>query len=289
MHPPMPKPATPDQVAIVIPARMASTRLPGKPLKEFRGKPLLQWAVEAAQGAKRARFLLVASDSREIADWCEAREPETEWLVDETSKITTGTDRVADAIYAAQTEWLVDETSKIATGTDRVADAIYAAQDIDPILIDPSEEFNLADLKIVINLQCDEPEITAADLDRMIGFMQNHRAHQVVTFRCPWLEDTDATERRMGVKVIVDSNHNAIYFSRAEIPGDPHVGVYGFRMAALRQFALLPQSRLEICEDLEQLRLIEHGTPIHVLDLDRHVRSVNTPEDLGQRPLLPTP
>jgi len=263
MHPPMPKPATPDQVAIVIPARMASTRLPGKPLKEFRGKPLLQWAVEAAQGAKRARFLLVASDSREIADWCEAREPETEWLVDETSKITTG--------------------------TDRVADAIYAAQDIDPILIDPSEEFNLADLKIVINLQCDEPEITAADLDRMIGFMQNHRAHQVVTFRCPWLEDTDATERRMGVKVIVDSNHNAIYFSRAEIPGDPHVGVYGFRMAALRQFALLPQSRLEICEDLEQLRLIEHGTPIHVLDLDRHVRSVNTPEDLGQRPLLPTP
>jgi len=276
----MAKQSDPNQVAIVIPARMASSRLPNKPLEKFLGKPLLQWAIEATQGAKKAGFVVVATDSHIIGDWCQSHYPEVELVIDEYR----------------------DKYRKIATGSDRVADALLYLRDIDPILIDPSEQFGVTDLKIVINLQCDEPDITGEDLDRMIEFMQSHRTQQVVTFRCPiascpgantvdlftdrlefvdWYHSVDGWKDTSDiVKVVVDRNHDAIYFSRGEIPGDQHVGVYGFRIAALEQFARLPRSRLEICEDLEQLRLIERGTPIHVLDLDRHVRSVNIPADL---------
>lgn len=251
---------TPEEVAIVIPARMESTRLPGKPLRMVRGKSMVLWAWEAAKASKRAGFAAIVTDSLEIADWCSGDIP---MMADYRGSHPTGSDRIAAAMGFRD-------------GDD---DTYVAFSGVWPGFVDHA--------KIIVNLQCDEPDITGADLDRLIEELIDHSLVQVATYRCRRDADMHGTEgwdqpiaETHVVKVVCDHNDNALYFSRAGIPGDIHVGVYAFRRKILESFARYPQGDLEKAEDLEQLRLLENGIPIRVLDLGRSVRSVNTEADL---------
>jgi 3-deoxy-manno-octulosonate cytidylyltransferase (CMP-KDO synthetase) len=158
------------------------------------------------------------------------------------------------------------------TGTDRVAEAARV------LLPRPG---------IVVNLQGDEPLIDPLAVETLVAAMQ-HGDVEMATLARPL--DPGEWERPEVVKVVTDRNGDALYFSRASIPwsrgdGAPsqaraHVGMYGFTAAFLERFATLPRGRLEREEALEQLRVLEHGLKIRVVDTSYRGFGVDTPHDL---------
>jgi len=229
-----------EEIGILIPARMDSSRFPGKPLAQLWGKPLLWWICQIAHSCTRAGLCAVVTPDAEIAAWCSEN-------------------RVGCHL----------DPGKYPTGSDRLA----------AVLGDPGA--NLGHLKIVVDLQCDEPELTGQDLDRLITVLAEHRNVPVVTFagtlRSDYLLDPNC------VKVLLDRRDDAIYFTRAGVVGPVfhHIGVYGYRRRILESFGRYPRGHLEKAENLEQLRLLEEGVPVRVLTIPRSLRGVNTPEDLA--------
>jgi len=250
--------------AIVIPARYASTRYPGKPLVPLKGaggqaKTLIQRSWEAARAVPGGARVIVATDD----------------------------DRIADAARAFGAEVaMTPESSR--NGTERCAAALDAIGDAD----------------LIVNLQGDAlltpPAFVAALLDAMAG----DPTIQVAT---PALRATPGIHRRLlvdqregrvgGTTVAIGANGDALYFSKAVIPhiapaavGDPtlpvflHVGVYAYRRAALQAYADLPPTRLELLEGLEQLRFLEHGRPVRVVEVAApgyDIWELNNPEDVA--------
>jgi len=230
--------------ATVIPVRYESSRFPGKALALCRGQPLLQWAWRTAKESERTDWAGVVTDSLEVTSWC--RENGVR-CVHMPERHPTGSDRTAALIARARDEqW--------------------------PIL---------GKAEIVVNLQCDEPDLTGEDLDRLIEtmYLYNH-PHQRVSTCCCALSEDDRNDFN-AVKVVCDSSGDALYFSRAALLGASlHVGVYAYSANVLGAFACRPQGALEQAENLEQLRLLEEGFMVYVLPLSRSVRSINTPDDL---------
>ena len=161
--------------------------------------------------------------------------------------------------------------SRHESGTDRVAEAARGL---------PHEQ--------IVNVQGDEPGIDPALIDRLARTLEEDRKADWVTAARP-CRGSAALEAPSVVKVVTDREGYALYFSRSVIPhargrGMParalaHVGIYGFRREALLRFASLPPSPLERTERLEQLRALEHGMRIRVLETRRASRSIDTPED----------
>lgn len=233
----------PSRIAIAIPARMESKRLPGKPLVEVGGKPLLQWAWEAASACGEANLKFVVTDSQEIEKYC--LDQEISYYFSRRSH-DTGTDRIAEAIFQRKQDYT-----------------------------------QYAKLTHVINLQCDEPDITGEDLDRMARELQLRHESRVATFSAP-LQPGGLNDRN-AVKVVVDYAGHAIYFSRWPLAaGILHIGVYGMSVSVLRKFSLAQQPPLEVCEQLEQMRFLYNRNPIYAMHLSRPIRSINTPEDVKQ-------
>lgn len=169
--------------------------------------------------------------------------------------------------------WYADASA--ATGSDRLAAAIN----------DPDAGFG--NLEIVLDLQCDEPDLQPQEIARLVGYLAEHRGAVVATYSAPWgrLSRWPEWESPDEVKVVVDRHDRAVYFSRQRI-GTPqctykHVGVYCYRRNVLESFGRYPRAAIEVAESLEQLRLLDNGVPIHTLYLPRPVCSVNTEEDLG--------
>ncbi len=145
---------------------------------------------------------------------------------------------------------------------------------------------------VVVNVQGDEPALDPAMLEELLAPFCGPQgaAVQVATLATPMDRQEAASPDR--VKVVLDAQGRALYFSRAAIPhsrdgaGEDeagpllHVGLYAFRMAALERFAALPQGRLERTEKLEQLRLLENAIPIHVAVTGRKSHGVDRPEDV---------
>lgn len=156
--------------------------------------------------------------------------------------------------------------AELPSGTDRVAAA--------------AERLGLPDDARIINVQGDQPFVDPALIE---AFAQALGAPGIerVTARAPLAEGAEDPAR---VKVVTDPAGRALYFSRAPIPhAGPwwlHIGIYGFRLGALRDFAALPPTPLEAGERLEQLRLLEHGRPLFVLDWPDGQLSVDTEADL---------
>jgi 3-deoxy-manno-octulosonate cytidylyltransferase (CMP-KDO synthetase) len=248
---------------IVIPARMASTRLPGKPLIDIAGVPMI---VRVARQAS-----LAAVDSVIVA-------------VDDVQ-----VQRVAEQAGFTALLTSVDHPS----GSDRVMEVVER-QDWD-------------DQDIVINVQGDEPLLPPAIIDQLTGVMAEQPEIDIATLSEPIESGVDFMDPNI-VKVVVNAIGQALYFSRAPIPfprdellnplaGDSkpalaakdlaawgvqrHVGVYAFRVAALRRFVTLTDSKLERIERLEQLRWLEAGHQINVLpSISSIPGGVDTPEDL---------
>jgi len=156
------------------------------------------------------------------------------------------------------------------TGSDRLAGIFL----VEPELFDTT--------KAIINLQCDEPQITTTDLTVLAQAVWESRSVQVATLATPL--DYGRHDPNT-VKVLVGWGDRALYFTRSTMPEQrlgclAHVGVYAFRRTALESFGRYPRGRLEQSESLEQLRLIESGVPVSVVSISGNRRAVNSKEDL---------
>ena len=188
--------------------------------------------------------------------------------------IATDDMRIADAAFSWGAE--VSFTSpKHRSGTDRIAEVAARAK-----------EFS-----IVVNVQGDEPLVEPRTIDRLVAKLRSDRALQIVTAAHPFSKSDDVDSPNQ-VKVVIDANGRALYFSRAAIPfvqgnATParflrHQGIYGFRRAALLQFVKWKPSPLERAESLEQLRALENGVTLHVLVTKQGSAGIDTPEDAAE-------
>lgn len=233
----------------VIPARYASARLPGKPLIEIAGKPLVQWVYEAALRCKTLDDVVIATDDERIKVACEG--------------------------FGAK---VVMTSPDCPSGSDRIEEAVRGLPH-----------------GIIANIQGDEPLIDPETVDRCVQAVMDDPETGVCSAMTPFTADEDYTVPHM-VKVVTDSRGYAMYFSRAPIPDVrrlseaeanaapapmKHVGLYIYRRSALEQYVKLPPSRYELTEKLEQLRLLEAGIKIRMVQIAGGAVGVDTPEDVA--------
>lgn len=234
---------------IIIPARLASTRLPQKLLLRETGKPLLQHTFEAASKARRPLGVTIAVDSPQLQA--------TVWGFG------------GDAVMT---------DPQLPSGTDRVA--VVAA--------------NMPEVEIFVNIQGDEPEISAEAIDQVVELLEANPAASVATLAAP-IRDRNRLEDPSCVKVVRDNGGSALYFSRSPIPharswdnallnSDPpiflqHIGIYAYRRDFLLRLHSLPASPLESIEKLEQLRFLQAGCQIMVGTIEHAPKGIDTPDD----------
>jgi 3-deoxy-manno-octulosonate cytidylyltransferase (CMP-KDO synthetase) len=233
-------------VTVIIPARWASTRFPGKPLALLHGKPVVQHVWERAQRAKRVGRLIIATDDM----------------------------RIAEAAFGFGAE-ITLTSPKHPTGTDRLAEV--AAK--------------LRATPIILNVQGDEPDIAPSTIDRLAAALQDDPRLGMVTAANPLTDPAEVRNPNV-VKVVLDREGRAIYFSRSVIPHDRdgrggitylrHQGIYGYRRKVLLDFVSWKPTPLEQAEKLEQLRALEHGVAIGVIVVRRGSVGVDAPEDLAK-------
>ena len=234
-------------VLVVIPARYASTRFPGKPLASIAGKPMIQHVVERVRQASLPSRVIVATED----------------------------DRIKAAVEAFGGEAILTRPDH-RTGTDRIAEvATHIPADI------------------YINVQGDEPLIDPGTVDAVAAAMAEDDAIQLAT-PCSAITVPGEIMDPNIVKVVQDFDGQALYFSRAPIPwvrdtGDrvaarhwKHIGLYGYRRDALLEFPTLPPGELERIEQLEQLRWLENGFHMHVVETMYNAVSVDVPADIDR-------
>ncbi len=234
-----------ENFVVVIPARYASSRLPGKPLKDIAGKPMIQWVYRQAS-LSGAREVIVATDDERIVGACRGFEGRVEM---------TSADH--------------------ANGTDRIAEL--------------ARRFRWPDRQIVVNVQGDEPLISPLAIAQTAQLLSNHPEAAVGTLIGPLADDTEFHDPNF-VKVVTDRAGWALYFSRAPIPwprdgGVPsahrHIGLYAYRVGALKTISAAAPCMLEETERLEQLRALWLGLKIIVAEaVEPPSQHVDTEEDL---------
>ncbi len=248
-----------NQIAVaVIPARYGSSRLPGKPLLKIAGKPLILWVTERALAAHTVSRAIVATDDA----------------------------RIFDTVTSAGFEAMMTRGDH-ASGTDRVAEVARSL-----------------DIEIIVNVQGDEPLIAGETIDRAVNQLSEDAEVLMATTSEPITEAAGVLNPGV-VKVVVDGDGYATSFSRNPIPwpnqavtqhgsieaalrNEPallfsfrkHTGLYVYRRDCLLEFAGWPQSEGERRESLEQLRAIERGVKIKVVDAASESIGVDTLEDL---------
>ena len=246
---------------VVIPARFASTRLPGKPLLDLHGKPMVTRV--AAQAARSgARSVTVATDDERV------RRTVQHAGIKGVEAVLTRADHPS--------------------GSDRVMEVVAKA--------------GWRDEEIVVNVQGDEPLLPPLVIEQVAALAREasawpERPCAVATLREPIAASTDVFDSNI-VKVVTDAQGRALYFSRAPLPwsraafanGVPaslaagwhrHIGIYAWRVDALKEFVSWPVGQLERVEALEQLRLLEHGRGIAVAEAAAPVPGgVDTPADV---------
>ena len=265
-------------VLAVIPARYGSVRFPGKPLALLAGKPMIQHVYERVAKAARVDEVIVATDD----------------------------ERILMAVRKAGGNAVMTNPSA-RSGSERVAEVARTRE-----------------AAVVINVQGDEPLVHPDMVDQIAEFLERHAAVPMASLMIPLHDDADAASPNV-VKVVVDCDGYALYFSRAPIPyvrkdqggsglrapgsgqlptapsppgqaltragaGQPraykHIGLYGYQRHFLLQFPHLEPTRLEQQEGLEQLRALEHGHRIKLLETTHDSIGVDTPDDLARVELL---
>jgi 3-deoxy-manno-octulosonate cytidylyltransferase (CMP-KDO synthetase) len=233
------------KIIAVIPARYASTRFPAKLMQDLGGKTVITRTYEAAVKTNLFDDVFVVTDSELIYD----------------EIISIG----GKAIRSIKEH---------ESGSDRIAEAVE----------------NL-DVDIVVNVQGDEPFINKEPLAAVLEVFRNDAKQEIdlASLMCE-ITDWEMIENPNNVKVIVDQNGLALYFSRAVIPYPreknvgvryfQHIGIYAFRKQALLDFYKLPMKSLEASEKLEQLRYLEYGKKIKMVETKHVGIGIDTPEDL---------
>ena len=250
-------------VAILIPARFASSRYPGKPLVELRGatgvaKPLIRRSFEAARRVPGVSSVHVVTDDDRIA--------------------------AASQAFGAR---VIMTSPECRNGTERCAEALAQVGDVD----------------LVVNLQGDALLTPPHFVEALFRRMREDREAQVATpairlrtVEVRVLQDEEAAGRVGGTSVVTDNRGRALYFSKRLIPYLPksslddvlspvrlHVGVYAYRPAALELYVRTPPAELELLEGLEQLRFLTASVPVEIVEVDPPpfaLRELNNPEDV---------
>lgn len=229
----------------VIPFRWQSSRFPGKALVNILGKSLIQRTYENSTQSKLLDRVVIATDDQRIFNHAQ--------------------DFGAEVFMTS---------SSCPTGTDRTCEVI---------------DRHFPQAEIVVNIQGDEPCLNPDVLDALIVKLQETPEALVTT---PVAKITDPRDifSPSAVKCVFDQNGRALYFSRAPIPFPQtankihdyyrHLGVYCFRKPFLLELATIKPTRLQEIEDLEQLKILERGLPIHVCLVEDQAIGVDTPEDL---------
>jgi 3-deoxy-manno-octulosonate cytidylyltransferase (CMP-KDO synthetase) len=231
------------KILAVIPARYSSTRFPGKPLAQIKGRPMIEWVYRAVMESKKVNRVIVATDEIRIAD--KVKEFGGDALIT-PSQIPSGTDRVA----------------YVARGLD--FDIIINVQGDEPLL-----KGYMIDL--LAEEMLNNPSIEMATLVRhpLEGEIFSLNSVKVVA-------DSNLFAlyfSRAPIPCIFWGDRNPEYYWC-------HIGVYGFRRDTLMKFVSLPKSRLEKLENLEQLRALENGIPIKLIPVGDMTHPVDTPEDI---------
>lgn len=241
---------------VLIPARLASTRLPNKPLADIAGTPMIVRVAQRVRSGQGKARVVVATDSVAVQAACQAHNIET---------VLTRVDHPS--------------------GSDRLAEACQI--------------LGLGDDEIVVNVQGDEPLIDPA-LVQAVAHLLTQQPHASMSTAAHAITNRTEFDNPNVVKVVLDAEAMALYFSRAPVPywrdqpdllpSPPplrHIGIYGYRAGFLRQFPGLSQAPMEISEALEQLRVLWHGyrIAVHVTDTAPGP-GVDTPEDLERVRLL---
>ncbi len=240
----------------IIPARFGSTRFPGKPLVDIGGKTMIQRVYEQGMKANSFDFVCVATDDERI---------HSHILSIGGKAIMTSTDTP--------------------TGTERCLEAYKS---------DLAYNY-LADETVIVNIQGDEPFIDPAQLDALCSCFSDEKV-EIATLTKK-IEHSDEVTNSNVVKLVKSNNGKALYFSRHPIPFvreyEPsdwmihsdfykHIGIYAYRANVLAKIASLAKSSLEKAENLEQLRWLENGFHIQVLETTIESISIDTPEDLSK-------
>jgi 3-deoxy-manno-octulosonate cytidylyltransferase (CMP-KDO synthetase) len=272
-------------LTVLIPARLASTRLPNKPLADVAGLPLI---VRVAQQvlSKNSSFNH-SNTTNNIAAQAINTPATTIFSILEKTKIRAVVACDSDSILNVCQQHGIEAVltrSDHPSGSDRLAEVC--------------DLLKLADDEIVVNVQGDEPLIDPQLIVEVATLLQNSPAASMST-AAHVIDSVEEFRNPNVVKVVTDSNHLALYFSRApigwwrdgstsglpELPSAPkplrHIGIYAYRVGFLKQFPMLPQAEIEVCEALEQLRALWHGHRIAV-HITEHAPGpgVDTPEDL---------
>jgi 3-deoxy-manno-octulosonate cytidylyltransferase (CMP-KDO synthetase) len=247
---------------VIIPARFSATRLPGKPLLEIGGRPLIEWVWQRACASGAASVMLATDDERI-----------------RSTALQFGAD-------------VVMTSTQHASGTDRIAEVARARG------LQPED--------IVVNLQGDEPMMPAAVISAVAGALEAARHVDIATAAAPVQSLAEFLDPNC-VKAVCAGDGRALYFSRAPVPwprdqagggqtdGWPppalrHIGIYGYRVRSLLQFAAWAPTPLEISEKLEQLRALEYGMHIQVVTLqEAPPAGIDTPQDLERVRVLLAP
>ncbi len=239
---------------VAIPARYASTRLPGKPLALVDGMPMIKRVALQALKSKAKRVIICIDD-----------------------------ERVAEALKGVDVEvCMTSESCKC--GTDRIAEMI--------------SKLNIYPETCIVNIQGDEPLINPEHIDMTANLLLNSNAH--MSTLCAKITNIKDVFDPNCVKVVMDQNGYALYFSRAPIPYERdnfkleviedlefthyhHIGIYGYKAKTVIEYNKMPQATIEKCESLEQLRLLDCGYKIAVGIIDRPPETgVDTKEDLDR-------
>ncbi len=230
----------------IIPARYGSSRFPGKPLIDLKGKSMIQRVYENAKQSIYLNQVIVATDDQRIYDHVKAFGGEV-FMTE--SNHPSGTDRCGE-----------------------IARKIYA--------------------DVIVNIQGDEPLLNAAQIDALLPAFEDPSV-QIATVATPTITEEDINNPNR-IKVVVDHNANAIYFSRSPIPNTfhaneegktnypflKHIGLYAFRKPTLTHIVTLPRTLLEQTESLEQLRWMYYGYQIRVINTTIETPNIDTPEDV---------
>ena len=250
---------------IVIPARYASSRLPGKPLIIIAGKPMIQHTFERAKQCMAGEVIIATDDQR---------------IFDAAKKFTN------DIVMTSK-----DHSS----GTERLAEVV--------------ELKGWDDETIVVNVQGDEPLVSAPHIELVASALENNSQAGLSTLATS-IESIDDIIDSNVVKVVLDYQGNALYFSRAVIPWARdsfsinkntitlqqdikallaqtnwyrHIGMYAYRVSTLKRYMTLAPCMVEKTESLEQLRILYHGIKIHVSIVDEQTgHGVDVEEDIAK-------
>ncbi len=226
----------------IIPARFDSQRFKGKILEKIKGKSMLWHVYNRAKEAQFLDSVIIATDSKKIQ-----KEAEN---------------------FGAE---VMMTSAEALSGTDRIAEAAQSLSD-----------------EVIVNIQGDEPLIDPKLIDKLVQTLYDDESLKIVTavYKCKKAIELESQDV---VKVVKDEDDYALYFSRSLIPYPrfaddvnfyKHLGIYAYRRMFLLTFATLAPSELERIEGLEQLRMLEYGYKIKVVEAESDSIGVDTPEEL---------